>query len=74
MKILMMPMAVRWWMSRYGYRKNDISSASFFARHTAPKIRNSGGRLKGPKKRSAVQDEEFYTALTFLLDSKENSQ
>lgn len=47
--------------------------ALLLARHTAKKIRNAGGRLKGPRKRSAVQDEKFRTALTFLLDSKENA-
>lgn len=52
----------------------DNIDALLFARHTAKKIRNSGGRLKGPRKRSVAQDEEFHTALTFLLDSKENSQ
>ncbi|HML38487.1 MAG TPA: YaiI/YqxD family protein [Bacillota bacterium] len=48
----------------------DNIDALLLARHTSKKIRNSGGRLKGPKKRSAVQDEKFHTALTFLLDSK----
>jgi len=52
----------------------DNIDALLLARHTAKKIRNSGGRLKEPRKRSAVQDEEFYTALTCLLDSRENSQ
>ena len=52
----------------------DNIDGLLLARYTAKKIRNSGGRLKGPRKRSAVQDEEFYVAFTFLLDSKENSQ
>lgn len=51
----------------------DNIDALLFARHTAQKIRASGGRLKGSKKRSAVQDEKFRTTLTFLLDSKQNS-
>lgn len=51
----------------------DNIDALLFARHTAQKIRASGGRLKGPKKRSAVQDEKFRTTLTFLLDNKQNS-
>lgn len=45
----------------------DNIDAMLLARHTAKKIRNSGGRLKGPKKRSAVQDENFKTALACLL-------
>ena len=32
----------------------DNIDAMLLARHTAQKIRNSGGRLKGPKKRTAV--------------------
>jgi uncharacterized protein len=51
----------------------DNIDALLLARHTAKKIRNAGGRLKGPKKRSAVQDEKFRAALTFLLDGKENA-
>ncbi len=46
----------------------DNIDALLLARHTSKKIRSSGGRLKGPKKRSAVQDERFRTALTALLD------
>ncbi|WMJ82699.1 YaiI/YqxD family protein [Oscillospiraceae bacterium LTW-04] len=38
------------------------------ARHTAKKIRNSGGRLKGPKKRTPEQDGAFVWALTKLLE------
>ena len=37
------------------------------ARHTALRIRSSGGRLKGPKKRSAAQDERFKAKLAALL-------
>ncbi|MDD3169206.1 MAG: DUF188 domain-containing protein [Eubacteriales bacterium] len=52
------------------YTTHNID-ALLLARHTAKKIRNAGGRLKGPRKRSKVQDKEFHTALTFLLDRKE---
>ena len=45
----------------------DNIDAMLLARHTAKKIRNSGGRLKGPKKRSAVSDTDFKTALAGLL-------
>lgn len=48
----------------------DNIDALLLARHTAKKIRSAGGRLKGPRKRSAMQDEKFYSALTFLLDHK----
>lgn len=37
------------------------------ARHTAKKIRNAGGRLKGPSKRTAAQDKTFVEMLTALL-------
>jgi len=48
----------------------DNIDALLLARHTAKKIRNSGGRLKGPQKRTAVQNEAFETALSHLLDRR----
>lgn len=42
--------------------------ALLLARHTAKKIRSAGGRLKGPKKRTAIQNEKFAAKLTGLLD------
>lgn len=45
----------------------DNIDALLLARHTAKKIRNSGGRLRGPQKRAAIQDENFEAALTRLL-------
>ena len=45
----------------------DNIDAMLLARHTAKKIRQSGGRLKGPKKRSSVQDEDFKKTLAGLL-------
>lgn len=36
------------------------------ARHTAKKIRNAGGRLKGPPKRTAAQDKAFVEMLIAL--------
>lgn len=48
------------------YTAHNIDSL-LLARHTARKIRNSGGRLKGPKKRSAIQNEEFIAKLAGLL-------
>lgn len=41
--------------------------ALLLARHTARKIRNSGGRLKGPQKRTVAQNEEFESKLNHLL-------
>lgn len=45
----------------------DNIDALLLARHTAKKIRSSGGRLKGSQKRAAIQDENFETALVRLL-------
>lgn len=45
----------------------DNIDAMLLARHMAKKVRNSGGRLKGPKKRTAVQDKDFQITLTGLL-------
>ncbi len=52
---------------------DDNINALLLTRHTARKIRSSGGRLKGPKKRSSIQDEEFETKLAYLLKSKSNT-
>lgn len=41
--------------------------ALLLARHTARKIRNRGGRLKGPKKRTPDQDRQFSQALDRLI-------
>lgn len=48
------------------YTAHNIDSL-LLARHTAQIIRSTGGRLKGPKKRSAVQDKEFKAKLASLL-------
>jgi uncharacterized protein YaiI (UPF0178 family) len=48
----------------------DNIDALLLARHTAKKILNSGGRLKGPSKRTAVQDRKFEAELTRLIVSK----
>ncbi|MFT9056850.1 MAG: YaiI/YqxD family protein [Ethanoligenens sp.] len=48
----------------------DNMDALLLARHTARKIRNAGGKLKGPKKRMAGQDEAFVQKLTGLLESR----
>lgn len=38
-----------------------------FTRYVSKKIRNAGGRLKGPSKRTGEQDKAFETALIKLL-------
>jgi uncharacterized protein YaiI (UPF0178 family) len=45
----------------------DNIDALLLSRHTAKKIRNAGGRLKGPAKRTAAQDEAFSEVLIQLL-------
>lgn len=46
----------------------DNIDSFLMARHTARKIRNAGGRLKGPSKRTAEQDAAFSKSLTALLE------
>ncbi len=46
---------------------SDNIDGLLLARHTAQKIRRGGGRLKGPKKRTAEQDAAFVEALSALL-------
>lgn len=41
--------------------------ALLLARHTAKKLRGAGGRLKGPKKRTAAQNEAFARQLGQLI-------
>ncbi|MDL2327258.1 YaiI/YqxD family protein [Ruminococcaceae bacterium OttesenSCG-928-A11] len=42
------------------------------ARHTAKKIRNAGGRIKGPPKRMTAQNEAFAAQLERLLMSTDS--
>lgn len=49
------------------YHAGNIDSL-LLARHTARKIRNSGGRLKGPSKRAKEQDAAFLYTLEKLLN------
>ena len=51
------------------YTSQNIDSL-LLARHTAKKIRNSGGRLKGPSKRTPEQDIAFKSALEKLLEQQ----
>lgn len=38
-----------------------------YSRHFAQKVRQAGGRLKGPKKRSVEQNEAFQSSLSKLI-------
>ena len=49
------------------YNNDNIDSLLFF-RAAAKKVRNAGGRLKGPSKRTKEQDRAFETALRNLLE------
>lgn len=51
------------------YSSDNIDSL-LLSRYTAKKIRSSGGRLKGPKKRKLEQDEQFRTAFVKLISKK----
>lgn len=48
------------------YTSENID-ALLLARHTAKKIRNGGGRLKGASKRTAAQNQAYGEALTAFL-------
>jgi hypothetical protein len=50
------------------YTDNNIDGL-LNARHIAKKIRRAGGRLKGPPKRTAAQDEAFRASLVALIKS-----
>ena len=43
-------------------------------RHVAARVRRGGGRLKGPRKREAWQDEQFVLALEKVLTESEREQ
>jgi len=50
------------------YDDSNIDSL-LLARYTAKKIRQSGGRLKGPSKRTSDQDRNFEKALDRLIEN-----
>jgi uncharacterized protein YaiI (UPF0178 family) len=55
-------------LSQNGMEYTDANIDSLLlARHTAKKIRNSGGRLKGPSKRTSAQDQAFEAALQAMI-------
>jgi hypothetical protein len=49
---------------------DDNIDALLLQRHTAKKIRMSGGRLKGPAKRKPEQDKAFEKAITVLISGR----
>lgn len=48
------------------YNENNIDRL-LFTRYISKKIRNSGGRLKGPSKRTSDKDEAFESALIQII-------
>lgn len=55
-------------LSQDGMRyTNENMDALLLSRHTARKLRNAGGRLKGPPKRGREQDLAFERALREIL-------
>lgn len=44
------------------------------SRYVSKKIRNSGGRLKGPKKRTSDDDKAFISAFTLLLTEETDDE
>ena len=51
---------------------DDNIDALLHQRHTAKKIRMSGGRLKGPSKRTPEQDKAFENTLKILISEEKN--
>lgn len=54
------------------YNQSNIDGL-LLARHTAKKIRMSGGRLKGSGKRTPQQNKDFQQALQNLIDNIKDS-
>ena len=52
----------------WAYTEDNIQ-ALLWSRHETRKYRQSGGRVKGPAKRTHAQDEAFRTALKTLLQT-----
>ena len=52
----------------WAYTQENID-ALLFARHESRKYRASGGRMKGPKKRTAVQDAAFAACLERIIQN-----
>jgi uncharacterized protein YaiI (UPF0178 family) len=48
---------------------NDNIDKLLMERHIGQKVRRSGGRTKGPAKRTKEDDDKFETAFVKMLDS-----
>lgn len=56
-------------VSQNGLEFNDKNIEQLlFSRYVSKKIRNAGGRLKGPSKRTAEQDKAFEASLKRLIN------
>lgn len=53
---------------------SDNIDALLLSRHTAKKIRNAGGRLKGPVKRTPGQDRAFEGKLDSMIERVEKAE
>lgn len=53
---------------------NDNIDGLLLSRQTAKKLRNSGKRLKGPKKRTKENDERFLASLEELINRNKDKQ
>ena len=51
------------------YTQDNID-ALLLSRHTAQKVRRAGGRLKGPRKRTAENNAVFQLALRSILENR----
>lgn len=51
------------------YSEKNIDEL-LFSRYVSKKVRQSGGKLKGPRKRTPEQDEKFKIAIESLLEPK----
>lgn len=50
------------------YNEGNIEQL-LYGRHVAKKIRQSGGRMKGPKKRQQADNDKFRDSLTRILEA-----
>ena len=61
-------------LSQNGLRYTDANiDALLMQRHTARKLRMAGSHVKGPAKRTSVQDEAFRQALTALIVERQTA-
>lgn len=51
------------------YNEDNIDGL-LFARHTAKKVRNAGGRIKGPPRRTKEQDARFREKLREMINAE----